>query len=157
MDFSPVTHGPHEVASGRASTSSEANKCAPLALPRLIIGDRSAVLHSQLGQSGYFEVAAVASDAVSLIDLISDHQPDITLVDVLLSGNGLRATESIGRVAPDTAIVVHSADEHRATILEFLRAGAIYHVRSGTDAADLVHLLQRAMDAHRIWCGADGV
>lgn len=120
-----------------------------LALPRLIIGDQSSPLRSALGQCERFEVAAVASDAAALVDQAAGHHPEVALLDILIPGDGLWATARISQLSPGTAIVVHSTDEHRPTILAFLRAGALYHVRTGTTPPDLIDLLHGAMEAHR--------
>lgn len=134
---------------GEPVANTEEAQTGALALPRLILGNQSAPLGSALGQSGRFEIAGIASDADSLIELVEGHQPELALLDILIPGDGLRATEGIAQVAPDTAVVVHSADEHRPTVVAFLQAGATYHVRSDTGMSDLADLLHRALEAHR--------
>jgi DNA-binding NarL/FixJ family response regulator len=97
-----------------------------------MIADDNPVIRSMLGMSlrGGFEVVGVAADSEEAIELARATQPDAAVVDVEMpKGGGLQAVRGILEVAPDTAIVVLSADEIDGVVRELMRAGAIAYLR----------------------------
>jgi DNA-binding NarL/FixJ family response regulator len=80
-------------------------------------------LASLLTSSGY-SVVGQAGDAVQLLDLVRQHQPDVAIVDIRMppdhSTEGLRAAQAIREEIPETAILVLSAYvelKHATTLL----------------------------------------
>lgn len=93
---------------------------APL---RTVIADDSVLLRDGvvrlLGDSG-FEVLAAVGDADALLDAVTEHQPDLCIVDVRMppthTDEGLRAAIEIRRRDPSIAVLVLSqyVEEHYA-------------------------------------------
>jgi DNA-binding NarL/FixJ family response regulator len=79
-----------------------------------------------------FTVVGLAADSEEAIELARSSQPDAALVDVdMPKGGGLHAVRGILEVAPETAIVVLSADESDHVVRELMQAGAIAYRRKG--------------------------
>ena len=119
-------------------------------LPRVLIADDDpdvrAVLSAQLAPD--FHVVGTATDTDEAIALAAEHQADIAIVDVQMpGGGGLRATQEIRAVAPDTAIVALSADESERIVLDMLTAGAVTYIRKGIGAEELAALLRESLRA----------
>jgi two-component system, NarL family, response regulator LiaR len=128
-----------------------------LLLPRLILGDESTAFHSALHQQlgNHFEISGVATDAEALVELARDHRPDAALVEVVIDGGGLRATEGICDVSPETAVVILSVDDHRASVLMLLQAGAVCYLRKGIEHGLLAEQVHRAIAARRASFGGE--
>lgn len=117
----------------------------------LLIADDDPVarvmLETQLSSS--FDIVGHARDADEAIALAVEHHPDVAIIDVQMpAGGGLRATREIRAQAPDTAIVVLSADESDGGVREIIAVGAIAYVRKGTLAHELARTLHRSIEAH---------
>jgi DNA-binding NarL/FixJ family response regulator len=119
--------------------------------PRLMIADDDPVVQSLLSASlsSAFDVIGVAADSDEAIELARMGQPDAAIVDVEMpKGGGLRAVRGIVDVAPDTAIVVLSADESDKSVRELIQAGAIAYHRKGVTAQDLASSLTASIEVH---------
>jgi len=82
---------------------------------RTIVADDSVLLRDGvvrlLSDSG-FEVVAAVGDAAALLDAVTEHDPDLCIVDVRMppthTDEGLRAAIEIKRRSPDVAVLVLS-------------------------------------------------
>ena len=94
---------------------------------RVILADDDLLLReglaSLLVQSG-FDVICQAADAIELISLVREHEPDVVIVDIRMppthSIEGLEAARTIRSEFPETAILVlsaHAEVEHAMTLL----------------------------------------
>jgi DNA-binding NarL/FixJ family response regulator len=120
--------------------------------PRLMIADDDPVTQSTLGMSlaGGFDVVGFAADSDEAVELARESQPDAAIVDVdMPKGGGLSAVRGILAVAPETAIVVLSADESDQLVRELIQAGAIAYRRKGVS---LGLLAQSISDSIRARC-----
>jgi DNA-binding NarL/FixJ family response regulator len=96
-----------------------------------------------------FDVVGVAGDSEEAVELARATQPDAAVVDVEMpKGGGLSAVRGILEVAPDTAIVVLSADESDGVVRDLMRAGAIAYVRKGVTPKALAESLVESIEAH---------
>lgn len=114
----------------------------------LLIADDDVVvryrLQSELSES--FRIVAVAEDASEAIALAERHQPDAALIDVEMPGGGARvAVPAIAACAPNTRMVILSADEIHHVVLELLAAGAIAYVRKGVGGDRIAETLAKAL------------
>ncbi len=101
-------------------------------------------LSAELGQS--FRIVGLADNATDAIALAARHKPDAALIDVEMPGGGARtAVPEIVTCSPQTRIVILSADEERAMVLELLNAGAIAYVRKGTSGEKIAETLAKAV------------
>ena len=120
--------------------------------PRVVLADDDPVVHSTLGAqlAPAFDCVGVALDADEAISLVETHKPDVAILDVDMPGGGaLRATREIHTRAPETAIVILSADEHHQVVVQLIASGAVTYVRKGIDARSLTVTLFDALKAHR--------
>lgn len=84
------------------------------------------------------QIVGVAADAQRTIEMAQALRPDVVLVDVSMpAGGGLRATEEIRRLCPETRVLVFSAAVERETIGEMLRAGAAGYIVKGASLDEL--------------------
>ncbi len=121
------------------------------ARPSLLVADDDAVVRSILsGQlRNSFNVLAGAADAAEAIEQAERLRPDAALIDVNMpAGGGLTAIREIARRSPETCLVVLSADETRASVVELLDAGAMAYVRKGASGAEIVETLEASIRAH---------
>ena len=114
----------------------------------LLIADDDEIVRSrfsaELGQS--FRIVGLAENATDAIALAARHKPDAALLDVEMPGGGARtAVPEIVACSPQTRIVILSADESRAIVLELLTAGAIAYVRKGTSGEQIAETLAKAL------------
>jgi DNA-binding NarL/FixJ family response regulator len=119
--------------------------------PRLIIADDDSVVRSVLNMSlgEAFEIVGVASDSEEAVELARTSQPDVALVDVdMPRGGGEFAVNGIATAAPDTAIVVLSADESDGLVRTLMQAGATAYLRKGVDTHMLTECLTASIKAH---------
>jgi DNA-binding NarL/FixJ family response regulator len=97
-----------------------------------------------------FDVVGQAGDAVELLDLVREHQPDLVLVDIRMppthSTEGLDAAREIREAFPDTGILVLSAHAEVEHAMELLAGGQGigYLLKSRvTDVDEFIETLER--------------
>jgi two-component system NtrC family response regulator/two-component system response regulator HydG/two-component system response regulator AtoC len=100
-----------------------------------------------------FEVLS-AGDAAEGLKL-AEREPDVYLLDLRLppSGEveeGLRLLQAIRRCQPDATVVVMTAEAERRWALKAVELGAFDFFRKPFEKADLLHVLGRALERHRI-------
>jgi DNA-binding NarL/FixJ family response regulator len=120
-------------------------------LPRLMIADDDPIIQSLLDTSlsREFDVVGLAADGREAIELAEASQPDAAVVDVEMpEGGGLRTVRGIHEVAPDTAIVVLSADESDGMVRELMQAGAMAYLRKGVAPRILADALMDSIQTH---------
>jgi DNA-binding NarL/FixJ family response regulator len=119
--------------------------------PRVVLADDDPVVHSTIAAqlAPLFECIGVAHDADEAISLVETHRPDVAILDVDMPGGGaLRATREIHIRAPETAIVILSADEQHQVVVQLIASGAVTYIRKGIDARSLTATLLDAVQAH---------
>lgn len=91
------------------------------------------------------EVVAEASDGREAVDMAVSHRPDLVLMDISMPGlNGLEATRQIRSRCPSVRVLVLSAHDNEAYVLESVRSGASGYLLKNTSAEDL-HTAIRAV------------
>src|SRR3972149_2531177 len=98
----------------------------------LIVDDHEVVRN---GLRGYIETLPefqVVGEAVSgeeALVLVSEHIPDIVLLDLILPGmDGVETTRHVKQISPRTQVVVLTSYHEDAHILPALKAGAISYI-----------------------------
>ena len=106
-------------------------------------------LASLLERSG-FDVVGRCGNAPELIELVREHQPELTIVDIRMppshTTEGLEAARVIREEAPETAILVLSAHVEVEHAMELLSSGERigYLLKSRvTDVDDFLETLER--------------
>jgi DNA-binding NarL/FixJ family response regulator len=89
-------------------------------------GEQRAYLLEKLAGDDRLRVIAEAPDGATGLELASQKQPDVVLVDVQLPDmDGFKVTRQILRQCPQARVVVHSAARSRIYAEEAQRAGAV--------------------------------
>lgn len=91
-----------------------------------------------------FEVVGEAADAGEAARDAAYLLPDVALVDVRMpAGGGVRATEEIRRVSPETRVVAFTASADSRTVLEMMGAGAWGYIIKGTPGPAIVAAVRK--------------
>ena len=97
-----------------------------------------------------FEVIGEAADGLEAAHLVERLEPDVLVVDVMMSGmNGLEATKHVRKRSPKTTVVVLSMHADEGYVLEALRSGAKGYVLKDSLAEDLIHAVREARAGRR--------
>jgi EAL domain-containing protein (putative c-di-GMP-specific phosphodiesterase class I) len=115
----------------------------------LIADDEQTVLDTLAAVVGLepdLEVVGQARDASTAIELASQEQPDVAILDVRMpGGGGPRAAREIIRRSPPTHVLALSAHEDATTVLTMLRAGALGYVVKGDSTQEIVDAIHRCL------------
>jgi DNA-binding NarL/FixJ family response regulator len=116
---------------------------------RIVIADdqRSVLdgLAMMLGLLPDITVAAVAADGRQTLAAVSEHHPDVVLLDLHMPGmDGIEATRRLTAEFPDTAVVVLTTFDDDTSILEALRAGAQGYLTKNARRADIARAIRAA-------------
>jgi DNA-binding NarL/FixJ family response regulator len=117
--------------------------------PRCLIADDHPALTSAvsayLSHNG-FEVVGPASDGRRAVELATEEQPELALVDFRMPRlSGLELVAALREVSPATRIVVYTADADEQIAGDVLAAGAAALVLKEAPLADLVRALEAAL------------
>lgn len=85
------------------------------------------------------QVIAEAKDGEEAIKLLSDHKPDILLLDLVLPlKSGLEILRELSLVSPKTKVIVVSSIDDEQIILKAKALGAVTYIKKPFTKADLV-------------------
>ncbi len=95
-------------------------------------------------------VCAEAATGEQAIQLFRAHRPDVTLMDLRLSGlNGAEATQAIHGEFPDARIIVISTYVGDEEIYNALQAGAMAYLTKSVQREELVQAIRKAAAGQR--------
>jgi DNA-binding NarL/FixJ family response regulator len=90
-------------------------------------------------------VAGVARSGIEAASMAARELPTVVLMDFQLpDSSGPAAAANIKLVAPDAAIVFHSADETESSLLDAIDAGAMAYLTKSATADQIVEAVRRA-------------
>jgi DNA-binding NarL/FixJ family response regulator len=90
-------------------------------------------------------VIAEAADGREAFHLAMAHKPDLVLMDIdMPSRDGVTATKLIHSCVPDTRVVLLSAHDDDARIVEAVEAGAFGYLLKDADSTDLLRCIRAA-------------
>lgn len=96
-----------------------------------------------LSNYGNFEIVGEVTNGLQAIDVISDLQPDVILLDIALPDlNGIEVIPIIKEKSPGTKALMLTVSEDEDAILKVLKAGAKGYLSKNTDASDLIKAIQ---------------
>ena len=100
-----------------------------------------------------FNVIGEAGDGLEAVRLVERLQPDIIVLDLMMSGmSGLEATRQMTRKSAKTAVVILSMHSSEAYVLEALQAGAKAYVLKDSASTELVHAIREVVLGHHYLC-----
>ena len=87
---------------------------------------------ARLAEDGRMDVVGIAADGAEAIDLTSELEPDLVLMDIAMPGlDGVSATREIVGRSPSTRVVMLTASTWRSDEEQSGEAGAIGYLRKG--------------------------
>lgn len=95
-------------------------------------------------------VVGEASDGADATQLVERLQPNVLVVDVMMSGmNGIEVARYVKKLSPKTCVVVLSMYADEGYVVEALRAGAKAYVLKDSIADDLLRAMREAVQGRR--------
>jgi EAL domain-containing protein (putative c-di-GMP-specific phosphodiesterase class I)/CheY-like chemotaxis protein len=92
-----------------------------------------------------FVVVGAAGDADAAVREVTHLRPDVAVLDLHMPGDGLHAARLIGSLAPETRIVVFSADADEPAVLPLLQAGIDGYVVKGAPPDRIAEAIRAAV------------
>ena len=112
---------------------------------RVVIAEDQVLLREGLGrlfEGAGHDVLAAVDNADRLRAAVSEHTPDLAVVDVRMppsfSDEGIRAAGWIRDAHPEVGVLVLTMGEDDGTVLSALRAGARGYLRKGAEQDEIV-------------------
>src|SRR5512140_3710682 len=116
----------------------------------LIVDDHEVVrkgIRSYIETVKDFHVIGEAASGEDAIKLVSEHIPDIVLLDLIMPGmDGVETTRRIKQISPRTQVVVLTSYHEDVHIFPALKAGAISYILKDMKMDKLVETIHRAVD-----------
>jgi DNA-binding NarL/FixJ family response regulator len=112
----------------------------------ILVDDHEVVrlgLKALLDRHPHFEVVGEASSSREAIELVSNVQPDVVVMDVRLPGtSGIEACEEITRRFPTTKVIMLTSYAEDEMLFSAIRAGASGYILKQIGGNDLIHALE---------------
>ncbi len=116
----------------------------------IIVDDHEVVrsgVRSYLMTTSDFVVIGEAASGEEAIRLVTEHIPDVVLMDLIMPGmDGVETTRQIKKISPRTQIVVLTSFHDDDHIFPALKAGAISYILKDMKMEKLVEALHRAIN-----------
>lgn len=97
-----------------------------------------------------FNIIGEAGDANAAARLCSMHQPQVALVDLMMPGGGVLATQLIREQSPKTQVIILTSFEDDQLIHQAIDAGALSYLLKDVDAAILAAAVQKAASGEAV-------
>lgn len=112
----------------------------------LVVDDQtllSQALENLLAQNADLNVVGTASDGHEAIKQVALHRPDVVLLDIEMPNmNGLNATQLITQRFPETKVILLSAHDDDAYLINALKVGAKAYLLKDTLSHDLTETIR---------------
>jgi DNA-binding NarL/FixJ family response regulator len=112
----------------------------------ILVDDHEVVrlgLKALLDRHPHFEVVGEASSSREAIELVSNIQPDVVVMDVRLPGtSGIEACEEITRRFPTTKVIMLTSYAEDEMLFSAIRAGASGYILKQIGGNDLISALE---------------
>ena len=121
----------------------------PIPVSILIVDDHEVVrngVRAYLDTLPEFDVIGEAASGEEALRLVSEHVPDVVLMDLIMPGmDGVETTRRVKAISPRTQVVVLTSYHEDIHIFPALKAGAISYILKDMKMDKLVDALQRAV------------
>jgi NarL family two-component system response regulator LiaR len=115
----------------------------------MIVDDHQVVrrgLISFLSTAAHIQVVIEASSGAEAVTLAEQHQPDVTLLDLLMPEmNGVEATAALRARVPHTRVIILSTFGEPQMVADALRAGAIGYLIKSAPLEQIIAAIEAAM------------
>jgi DNA-binding NarL/FixJ family response regulator len=120
----------------------------------LVADDQAAVregLATLLDLTPGIEVVGEARDGAEAVRLVTEHAPDVVLMDLHMPGiDGIEATARIAREHPEVRVVVLTTYADNASIQGALRAGALGYLTKDADRVQIARAVHAAANGQAV-------
>jgi DNA-binding NarL/FixJ family response regulator len=125
---------------------------------RILLADNHLViragLRALLQARSNFQICGEAGDGRGAIDLATQKKPDVVVIDINLPAiNGIEATRQIRQRAPDTDVLIYTAENNADLMREALRAGARGYLLKSSPDEQIVEAIE-ALAQRRPFCSS---
>jgi two-component system response regulator NreC len=103
--------------------------------------DRS--IHRLIDSQNDMEVVGEVTDGSQILDMVTRRSPDILLLDLSLSGAGLRVLEQLGEIRPQTRSIVLALNEDISLLRSVLAMGSLGYVVFRGAKAELLSVIRK--------------
>jgi NarL family two-component system response regulator LiaR len=116
---------------------------------KVVLADDHAVvrhgLRFMLEQRPDIEVVGECADGAQAVALITEHKPEVALLDLLMpTMDGVLATHEIRRLVPGTQVVILTSYSEDELVFNAIRAGAISYLLKDCSPGELVEAVRAA-------------
>jgi DNA-binding NarL/FixJ family response regulator len=117
---------------------------------RTIVADDNdaflAAVRDALSSSAQIDVVAAVASGHEVLAAVTEHRPDVVVLDVQMPGGGPELAADLLRHDPALRLMCLSARDDADTVLAMLAAGATGYVAKGTLDEDLATCVRRCAD-----------
>jgi DNA-binding NarL/FixJ family response regulator len=120
---------------------------------RILLADNHVVIRAGLRAlfqaRTNFQICGETGDGRGAVDLATQKKPDVVIIDVNLPViNGIEATRQIRQAAPDTHVLIYTAENNADLMREALRAGARGYLLMSSPDEQIIEAIE-ALARHR--------
>jgi DNA-binding NarL/FixJ family response regulator len=125
---------------------------------RIVLADNHLVirggLRALLEARSNFHICGETGDGREAVDLATQKKPDVVIINVNLPViNGIEATRKIRQAAPDTDVLIYTAESNADLIREALRAGARGYLSKSAPDEQIIDAIE-ALARRRPYCSS---
>ena len=124
----------------------------------LLVDDHPLVrqgLHAVLSATDDITVAGEAGDGDTAVELSTELQPDVVIMDLQLPGlHGIEATREVVARRPGTAVLVLTMFEDDDMVFSAMSAGAAGYLLKGADGTDIITAVRAASAGQAVFGAA---
>jgi DNA-binding NarL/FixJ family response regulator len=104
---------------------------------------------------GDFSICGEAENGIEAVKLIIQAKPDIAMLDVDMPGiNGIEATRQVRKAAPNTEVLIFTAEDNEDIMRECLRAGASGYLLKSAPDEQITDAIEALAQHHVYYSGA---
>ena len=122
---------------------------------KILLVDDHAVVRSGLSKfllvNRDFKLVGEASDGAEALQLVSLHNPDVVLMDLMMPGtDGITATRGIHQKYPQVKVIALTSFADQNMVQGALQAGAVGYLQKNITAKELGHAIRSAYEGRMI-------